>query len=281
MGTDLVQVTATNTSLPAVQYSPEQWATRRQEFNGWVNTQLRDKIDFGTIKGIDKPTLLKPGAEKIVQLFGCVSEAEITHRESDQNTGYLYVEVQVKLINMQTGFSVGAGIGSCSSFESKYRWRWEWWNGKGEPVGEGWQKYFDKWRRHIANPDLADQWNTVIKMAKKRALVDAALSISGASEKFTQDVEDMSDPEPVVVKPVVQQQAQPQAAQPEAANVEQAATTTTWNDQKTLAKFWPAVKAKGLTNVETHKILGVEHLGQLTCTFDEALAKIDAYLATK
>ena len=43
----------------------------------------------------------------------------------------------------------------------------------------------------VTNPDPADQVNTILKMAKKRAMVDAALSVGRLSEIFTQDVEDM------------------------------------------------------------------------------------------
>ena len=39
------------------------------------------------------------------------------------------------------------------------------------------------------NDDPADQVNTVLKMAKKRALVDAALSVGSLSDLFTQDIE--------------------------------------------------------------------------------------------
>ncbi len=180
-------------NLPTLQVSPQDWASRRKEFNAWVNTQLRDKVDFGRIPGTDKPTLLKPGAEKIIQAYGCTPEIEITRRDQDPNTGYLYIEVLVRLANIQTGAVIGHGIGCCSSYESKYRWRWEWWNGRNAPPDEdGWQRTRNgKWRRRVENQDLIDTWNTVIKMAKKRALVDAALTVSGASEMFTQDVEDL------------------------------------------------------------------------------------------
>ena len=40
----------------------------------------------------------------------------------------------------------------------------------------------------IENPDLPDTWNAVDKMAKKRAYVDAVLSVTGASAIFTQDL---------------------------------------------------------------------------------------------
>lgn len=43
----------------------------------------------------------------------------------------------------------------------------------------------------VPNPDVADQVNTIQKMAQKRALVAATLLAVNASEFFTQDVEDM------------------------------------------------------------------------------------------
>lgn len=43
------------------------------------------------------------------------------------------------------------------------------------------------------NPDVPAQKNTVLKMAKKRALVDAALMGTRSSNLFTQDIEDFSD----------------------------------------------------------------------------------------
>lgn len=194
-------VTTVATSLPAPVVTLKEWATRRQQFNEFVNTQLRDKIDFGVVPGTDKKTLLKPGAEKILQLYGVSVILDTTERQQDQTTGYLYVEYTAKGANIQTGSIVGYGVGACSSYESKYRWRWEWWNGRNDPAtSDGWEKFTKKngqtaWRRRMENRDLIDVWNTVIKMAKKRAMVDLALTISGASEKFTQDVEDFIEAE--------------------------------------------------------------------------------------
>ena len=192
-------VVAQHGSLPAPVVTNTQWAERRKMFNEWVNTQLRDNVDFGKVPGTDKPTLLKPGAEKILQLYGCSVETETTHREQDITTGYLNIEVAARAVSIQTGMVVGVGLGSCSTYESKYRWRWENWKDKrnGPPADQGWEQASGKWgaywRRRTENRDLFDQWNTVLKMAKKRALVDLALTISGASEKFTQDVEDMRE----------------------------------------------------------------------------------------
>lgn len=272
------------TSLPAVQYSAEQWASRRQQFNGWVNTQLKKGTDYGEIPGVDKPTLLKPGAEKIAQLFGCVANATVTHRESDATTGYLYVEVRVDLVNLQTGVSIGAGIGSCSSYESKYRWRWEWWNANSKPTGDEWEIFRKRngstsYRRRIENRDLADQWNTVIKIAKKRALVDAALTISGASEKFTQDVEDIVEaeftPEP---QPAPQPTAQPAPETPKAAEPKD----NGWmKDAKARGAFWAWCTEQGLSHSEVHAALKVESLNDYQGDKKQARDAIAAFIASK
>ncbi|HEX8684304.1 MAG TPA: hypothetical protein VF707_18455, partial [Ardenticatenaceae bacterium] len=60
----------------------------------------------------------------------------------------------------------------------------------------------------VPNPDIADQVNTVQKMAQKRALVQATLLAVNASEFFTQDVEDMM----VHVPPLGSAAGEPDAA---------------------------------------------------------------------
>ncbi len=46
-------------------------------------------------------------------------------------------------------------------------------------------------RGKVENTDPADQWNTVLKMAKKRAFVDGMITATGCSDMFTQDLEDI------------------------------------------------------------------------------------------
>jgi predicted RNA-binding Zn-ribbon protein involved in translation (DUF1610 family) len=52
----------------------------------------------------------------------------------------------------------------------------------------------DQAEGEIENPDLPDTWNTIVKMAEKRARVDVVLAVTGASALFTQDVEDRAGP---------------------------------------------------------------------------------------
>ena len=55
---------------------------RYSQFNGFVSKILRDGKDFGRVGGSGKPTLLKPGAEKLCSFFGlhpsytCVQKVE-------------------------------------------------------------------------------------------------------------------------------------------------------------------------------------------------------------
>jgi hypothetical protein len=47
----------------------------------------------------------------------------------------------------------------------------------------------------VENPDIADQYNTVLKMAKKRSVVDATLTVTAASDVFEQDLDEFSEAE--------------------------------------------------------------------------------------
>ena len=73
----------------------------------------------------------------------------------------------------------------------------------------------------VLNEDVADQRNTILKMAFKRSHVAAALGIGFVSEIFTQDLDDMRDYHPddgegYTVEPAAPaQQPVPQASRPE------------------------------------------------------------------
>lgn len=275
-------------SLPAPVVTNTQWAERRKALNDWVNTQLREKVDFGKVPGTDKPTLLKPGAEKILQLYGCSVETETTHREQDIATGYLNIEVAARAVSIQTGLVVGVGLGSCSTYESKYRWRWENWRDKrnAPPADQGWEQANGKWgaywRRRIENRDLFDQWNTVLKMAKKRALVDLALTISGASEMFTQDVEDMNlGGEEEHPAPQSQQASEGGQATTAQAKPEKAADGNGqhWTRTSEAGAFMKRMAEKtGLTYPTIQAALGVKALTQYTGTIEEATKAVDEFI---
>jgi hypothetical protein len=184
----------------------------------FVGNELKEGLDFGTIPGTAKPTLYLPGAQKIGLYFNVRPSFKV--RRSELGAGHLEVFVVCHLITRTTQEEVSEGVGSCSTMESKYRYRGASRacpacgaaaiiKGK-EEYGGGWlchkkqggcgAKYRDKdpaiidqHSGKVENVDIWDVRNTVLKMAKKRAQVDASLTLSGLTEQFTQDLEDVYD----------------------------------------------------------------------------------------
>lgn len=195
---------------------------------------LKQGEHFGVVPGTKgKPTLFQSGAEKIAYMFHLVPSYEVQRTVLDG--GHREYEVTCKLSSRDTGVVMGYGMGSCSTLESKYRYRKKWVNGS--QVKE-------------ENADIADTYNTVLKMAKKRAFVDAVKSTTAASDIFTQDVEDL----PMYM--FQQQPAQPVRATVEAApNPEDIAQLKAMTDElaalgydvdATKRYLWGVYKASGI-----------------------------------
>lgn len=133
------------------------------QFQAVVQQTLKQNHDFGIVPGTgSKPTLLKPGAEKILMLMGLSSEYEIVEKVQDYDKGFFAYTVRCLLT--KNGMVITQGLGHCNSREKKYT---------------------------SEKQDLYMLGNTCLKMAKKRAQVDATLTVAALSEIFTQDIEDM------------------------------------------------------------------------------------------
>lgn len=168
---------------------------------------MRKDEHYGVIPGTgNKPSLLKPGAEKLALMFRLAPSYNITRR--DLGHGHIEYEVVCTLTHIPTGKFFGQGVGSATSMESKYRFRWdntgidvpnEYWTTRDESLIGGAsfspRKVKGKWLiyKRVEHDNPADYYNTILKMAKKRAQVDATLTATAASDIFTQDVEDMAD----------------------------------------------------------------------------------------
>ena len=179
---------------------------------------MKQDEHYGTIPGTKKPSLYKAGAEKLSLTFRLRPEYDI--RRSELPNGHREYEVVCTLYHIPTGQSVGQGVGSATTMEGKYRYRGGEKEGTGQPIpkdywnlkktdakaaqaligGPGFSagKIDGKWeicstgeKQEHDNP--ADYWNTILKMSKKRAHVDAILTATAASDIFTQDVEDMPE----------------------------------------------------------------------------------------
>ena len=145
-----------------------------------MKTSLKAGMDYGKIPGTgNKPTLLQPGAEKIALMLGITLRHDVN--TTQLQGGHREVTVVAHAILRKTGEEVGDGVGLCSTMESKYRYRNDWEHKVNGRPGK------------VENRDVADVYNTVLKMAEKRADIDCVKRVASASEFFTQDLEDMPD----------------------------------------------------------------------------------------
>jgi len=166
-----------------------------------MRSVMKEGTHYGKVPGCDNPTLLKPGAEKIMATFRLAADPEILNMSGQDEVRY---QVKVRLI-ASSGVMVGAGVGECSTNEEKYKWRraiceQEFQETPENRRREKWMKRWNKSRRQYefekvqqVRTEPADLANTVLKMAKKRALVDATLTTTAASDIFVQDIEDMPE----------------------------------------------------------------------------------------
>ena len=144
---------------PAYNRALAQTASHYQTMIAFVAAQMKRGVDYGVIPGTKKPTLLKPGAEKLCRLFSLRPSYELIHFITDFEQPLFFYHYRCTLVRQ--GEMVGQGDGNCNSKEKKYEK----------------QKY-----------RIYDLSNTVCKIAQKRSLVAAVLSSCGASEFFTQDL---------------------------------------------------------------------------------------------
>ena len=198
----------------------------------FVSRVLRKDVDYGVIPGTEKLTLLKPGAEKLTTFFGLSTRFQLLERiedwtgESHGGEPFFYYLYRSQL--HRGDLLVAEADGSCNSRETKYRWREARRvcpacsqaaiiKGR-EEYGGGWlcfkkqggcgAKYRDgdagiesQPTGRVPNPDIADQVNTIQKMAQKRSLIASVLIAVNASEFFTQDVEDFREVAPTPQAP--------------------------------------------------------------------------------
>lgn len=182
-GQELEIIDVPSTPALPTELTLDQLAARQDKIQQAMRERMKPGVHFGRTPGAKKPTLLKPGAETLCSLFMFDPEYEgETHMDED---GHLHVLSKCILFSIPTGNRVASGRGYCSTAERRYAFY-----KNGDPVPPA------------KRPEL---FNTIVKMADKRALVAATLNATAASDVFTQDVEDTAAVD------VPQQGAEPQA----------------------------------------------------------------------
>lgn len=130
-----------------------------------VEVMLKRDTDFGVIPGTKAPSLFKAGAEKVVNAYGLLTHYTIESKVEDIEKPLFMYTVKCELVKVSKygdEYVFTTGYGSANTFEKR--------NGR----NSAW-----------------DAANATLKMAQKRALVSAAISIAGLSDMFSQDIEDM------------------------------------------------------------------------------------------
>lgn len=162
-----------------------------------MKSVMKPNIHYGNIPGFGhKPSLYKAGAEKILSAFNIVVQPDVIDLSSDTEIRY-----RVAAKGYSNGQCVGCGAGECSTDEERFKWRKavcdeEWNEALEEHRRIKWFKDRNRnWQivsfKQVRN-ESADQANTVLKIAKKRAMIDLCLTATAASDLFAQDLEDLT-----------------------------------------------------------------------------------------
>lgn len=172
---------------------------------------MKADVDYGEIPGTrgKKPSLYKPGAEILMRAFQLHHDLEILDQIEDWDVPFFRYKIKV-ILSDGAGAIIGTGIGEANSRESRYQRRFcptcesgVWDNRRKQAEG----KFTDRpaftcknrkcsWKGTDKPSDVPARFdfelvNTLIKMAGKRAKVEAVLTATAASHFFTQDVEDL------------------------------------------------------------------------------------------
>lgn len=229
---------------------------------------MQKDVHYGIIPGTQKPTLYKPGSEKILSTFRIAAHPkEIEDLSTYDEIRYRVKVYGVAMENDQILF--GVGVGECSSNEEKYKWR--------RPVCDGefndtpddrkrlkWVKGYDgkpdyQIKQVRTNP--SDVANTILKMAKKRAQIDMTLTATGASDVFDQDLEDL--PEGVVQEVA---EKRPPVKAPQKKEATPASTDPNKISEAQRKRFYAIAKNTGYSDeeIKAHILaLGIEHTADI------------------
>jgi len=200
-----------NQILPVI--PDEKWIEKYNQFldnyDQFIDKQMKSETDYGIIPGTQKPTLYLAGAQKLEKLFFLTSKTDLSEKVIADDYSFLKYAYRTSIYRGQT--LVATCEGTCNSKEKKYRFETVFdnqateeqkKNGKLETrtskAGKPYSIYV------VEKKEFYDIENTIMKMAQKRAYVGAILTATNSSGRFTQDIEDMDLGNKVIKQPVTQ-----------------------------------------------------------------------------
>jgi hypothetical protein len=179
--------------------APAEAYGRMVEFQAFVKRCLVPGVDYEKYSWTTKPILLKPGAEKLAEIYGYAATFEIEKATErfDGAAPLFFYRVRCRLLRKSDRMLISECVGSCNSWESKYRDRWAYESDvpagldktklpKKECEAKSGKKYF---KYAVPNPEPFDVVNTVLKMAEKRAFTGAVIIATRSGGIFGQDLD--------------------------------------------------------------------------------------------
>lgn len=217
----------------AERYDIQAFKKRQENVEAFFKIMMREGepqsgADYGTVPGTKSKALFKPGAEKLASFFHlhprpvCTAKTEQWAEPSEHSFPLFHYEFCIELVDIETGRIVGSGVGSANSYEPRFRYR------QGQRVcpachepallrskfeGQAW--YCNQNRGgcgtafatgsseataiaeqevgRMPNLDIFAEVNNILKRAKKRALVDAVVSVTRAAGLLVEAGHDEED----------------------------------------------------------------------------------------
>ena len=174
--------------------TPESARALDDQLRACTRAVLREGTDYGVIPGTNgDQVLLKPGAEKLLQWFGLAYTMhclDIERGDDDRKQGVTYRCTIVKRLGDGHVTDVATCEGYAGYDEAKFFTTDEEAQHKAEAIERSWAAR----DRRVANPNkwkhktgYRAPWNTIIKMAQKRALVGATIDATAAAGLFSQE----------------------------------------------------------------------------------------------
>ncbi len=160
-----------------------------------VKSVMQVDVHYGKIPGTDKPSLYQAGADCLLTTFHIAPSFRVEELTAN---GHVRFRVTCIGTHQGSGIVLGEGIGECSSAEEKYKWRKAICDAEFAETPETHRRVkYAKGKNgsfytvNQIRTEPADQANTALKMAAKRAKVAMTLNVLAASDFFTQDAEDI------------------------------------------------------------------------------------------
>lgn len=245
----------TDNKLPAV--IENKVITIRQELqlaDRIASEVLEPGVDYGIIPGTKGYSLLDPGSNTCINAFNCYVRSDVLFRQVDE-VMISYV-ISVELVSRDDNQVKASGVGAASTKETKYGTRWvtdpEAFGYRREDLQKRTRNGEDRYK--IVNPEWSELENTILKMARKRAEIDAAQALPGISRFISR------------------------------LNAAGQQTAGKTEDDPDWSGFWSAAKALGLVAEDVHAILEVNSMKDWIAqgkTLNDAVRTLSDRLAGK